>query len=86
MFVPYTKAIAVTPSDSVNLRVPGVNIPENRPADGLFVGTAGVVAVVLQDDTVVNFKAAAGTFLWISVKRVNSKNTTASDIVALYRV
>ena len=86
MFTPYTKVTTITPSDTVNLRVPGVNVPSDRCADGIYVGTGGVVAILLQDDTVVNITAVAGTFLWIYTKRVNATNTTASNLAACWRI
>ncbi len=55
------------------------------PTDAIYVGGAGVVAAVREDGTVVNFTAAAGAELHIRAKRVNSTNTTATLMVALYR-
>ena len=67
--------MAVTPHDATNL-----------PAGcrGLYVGSAGNVAAVGDDDVVVVFAAATGQFLPLGVKRVNSTSTTATNIVALY--
>lgn len=76
----YSKAVAVTPSDTVNIANPGTAIA----ADALYVGGAGIVAAVFIDDSVVNFTAVAGEILPIRVKRVNSANTTATLIVGLY--
>jgi hypothetical protein len=68
---------AVTPSDSANIT------PPNPRA--LFVGTAGNVAVVNKDGVATTFKnVASGQVLDVQAVRVNSTNTTASDIVALY--
>lgn len=73
---PAIYAIAVTPSDSVNLA------PSSR---ALYVGGAGNVALVQPDDTVVTFVGVtAGFILPVACKRVNSTNTTATSIVALY--
>ena len=66
----------VTPSDTVNL-----------PAGcrGIYVGTAGDVVLVGDDDVAITFTVADdGTLLPLGAKRVNNTNTTATGIVALY--
>jgi len=72
----YSYAAAITKHDSDNF------------ADGechrIYVGGAGVVAVVLPDDSVVNMTAVAGGYLQVRAKRVNSTNTTATLMIALY--
>lgn len=71
------KWASVTASDTEN-------IPHGT-VKALYVGTAGNVAVVGQDDNAETFVSVpAGTLLEINAKRVNSTNTTASDIIALY--
>jgi hypothetical protein len=75
---PYNKAEAVTKSDTVGFQL-GL-------CDALQVGGAGVVAAVFQDDSVVNITAIAGQVLPIKIKRVNSTNTTATVMTALFRV
>lgn len=86
MLNPYNRAVAITKSDTVNF-IPGVAQSGGYPTcEAIFVGGAGVVAAVFQDLTVVNFTAAAGELLPIRCIRVNSANTTATDMVALYRV
>ena len=73
---PAVSAVAVTPSDSVNLA---------SVARGLYIGTAGNVAAVMPDGDVILFQnAPAGGILPVRVARVNATNTTASNIVALY--
>lgn len=67
---------AVTPSDSVAL--------PNGVCGALFVGGAGNVAAVRPDGTAVTFAAVAGAILPICAMRVNSTNTTATGIIALY--
>lgn len=70
------KAAAVTPSDSTNL---------SYDTRAIYVGTGGNVVAVFTDNTAITFSnVPAGTILPIVVKRVNSTNTTASNIVALY--
>ena len=79
----YRFAIVATKSDSVNYmpnRGNGVPI-----ADALWVGGAGVVALVLEDDSVVNITAVAGSLIPVRSKRVNSANTTATVMTALFR-
>jgi hypothetical protein len=66
---------AITKSDTVNL----------GNCIGIYVGGAGDLALVGQDDAVVTFSAVpAGTVLPCGAKRVNSTNTTATLLVALY--
>lgn len=73
---PIRKWIAVTPSDTVNLPAGAI---------GLYVGGAGNVAAVGVDDAALTFTAVpVGTFMPIGPKRVNSTNTTATLILALY--
>lgn len=68
---------AVTPND-VNVLTP---LPR-----ALYVGVAGNVAVVAEDNTasVVFVAVAAGQILPVRAKRVLSTGTTASSIVAMY--
>lgn len=68
--------VSVTKSDTVNL-------PAGCRA--LWIGGVGDVALVGDDDVAITFTAvAAGTILPLGPKRVNSTNTTATLIVALY--
>lgn len=79
-FKPYNKAVAITKSDSVNF-------PEvDGPCASVFVGGAGVVVVVFEDDSTASFTCVAGEILPVRAKRVNSTNTTATLMVALYFV
>lgn len=64
-------------SDTVNI-VAGLT-------DALYVGTTGTVIAVMQTgDTCAFVGVPAGAILPISIKRVNSASTTASNFVALY--
>lgn len=64
---------AVTPSDSTEVN-----------ARGLYVGTGGDVALVNTQGTAVTFKnVPTGTILPVFAWKVNSTNTTASNLVAL---
>lgn len=72
---PAIQASAVSPSDSTNF-------PACR---ALYIGTGGNVVVVMENGNVVTFaNAQAGSVLPLRAVRVNSTNTTASNIVALY--
>jgi len=73
---PYNVWVAVTPSDSVDL--PALT-------EAIWAGGAGVIAAVEQDGGVVNFTCVAGTLVPIKARRINSTNTTATALVALYR-
>jgi len=67
---------AVTPHNTTNL----ANV-----ARSLYVGTGGDVVAVTPEGTAVTFTGVVGgTVLPIKVLRVNSTNTTASNIVALF--
>lgn len=73
---PAVSGSAVTPSDSTEL---------NPPTRALWIGGAGNLAVLLADDTVAItlVGVAAGTLLPISVTKVLSTGTTATDIAEL---
>lgn len=81
---PYNFAQAITKSDTVNIAY--YTTLGNRLTDAVYVGGAGIVVAVFQDGTLVNFTAVAGEVLPIGIKRVDSTNTTASLMVALYRI
>lgn len=69
-------ATSVTPSDSSEL---------DYFTNGLWVGGAGTVSLILQNDSAaVSFTVPAGTLLPFHVKQVRSTGTTATNIVALY--
>lgn len=71
---------AVTKSDTVDFTPKNGEYPR-----ALYVGGAGDVAVVTPDGVVNTFSAVpAGTTLAVQCKRVNSTNTTATLILALY--
>lgn len=79
----YSVAAAITPSDTVNIDV-GAATKLPTTTDAVWVGGAGVVAAILQSGAVVNFTCVAGSLLPIKAKRINSTNTTATLLVALY--
>lgn len=72
---PGDDAFAVTPSDSVDFTV---------AARALYVGVTGNVVVITKGGTAITFTAVpAGMILPIRCTRVNSTNTTATNIVGL---
>lgn len=78
---PANRAVAVTPSDTTNLvdAIPG--LPNNCQ---LYVGGAGNIQFVNDDNTVVELKAVpVGAVLNIRPKRINSTSTTATSLVLL---
>ena len=73
---PATNAVAVTPSDTVDL---------TYPSRGIIVGVAGNIAVnMMESGTNVVIPVAAGVVHPLRVTRVYSTSTTATTIVALY--
>lgn len=77
----YNRAVAITPSDTVNITAPG---QASSLTDAVYVGGAGVVVAVFEDGSTVNFTAVAGEILPLRLKRVNSTSTTATLMNALY--
>lgn len=75
---PYNKSRAITKSDTVDF-VEG-------PCDAIYVGGAGIVVVVHEDNNTSQFTAVAGEILPVKAKRVNSTSTTATLMLALYQV
>lgn len=76
---PAREAEAVTPSDATNYS-------GNRVARAFYVGTTGNVVVIPAGQTAaVTFTAVpAGAIIPIWHTRINSTNTTASNIVAMF--
>lgn len=71
---PFTHAVAVTPSDTVDLA---------NPCRGLYIGGSGTLRVIIAG-AVVNFAAVtAGQILPIIITRVEAAGTSATGIVAL---
>ena len=73
--MPAGHAEAVTPHNSTSF---------GREMEGLYIGGAGDVVVVLPSGTAVTFVGVpAGSILPVRCIRVNATNTTATSIVAL---
>ena len=69
-------AKAITPSDTVDLEY---------VTRGVYVGVSGNVAAVMASGEVVVFVAmAAGIIHPLSVSRINSTSTDATNLVAVY--
>lgn len=80
---PYNFAQAITKSDTVNIALVGADCP----VQALYVGAAGNFVAVFEDGNTATFVVAlAGTILPISCVRINSTNTTAATMLALYRI
>jgi hypothetical protein len=75
----YRFGVTLTKSDTVN------HVPSGQLADAIWVGGAGVCALVLEDDSVVNVTGAAGSLIPLRTKRLNSTNTTATVVTALFK-
>ena len=80
MSQPFNQWRPITTSDTVDL--PG------GLTHALWVGGAGDVAAVMQNNQVPVVLAAvpAGSWLPLAAKRINATGTTASGLVALYQI
>jgi len=68
--------VAITAHDSNNI---------SSPVRAIYVGVGGDVAVVGLDGTAVTFKnVPTGAILPVQAIRVNSTNTTATNMVGMY--
>lgn len=73
---PAKRFAAITPHDSTNFTI---------DARAIYVGVGGNIAVVSPDGDVVTFVGVqAGSILPVNARRVNSTNTTATSLVALW--
>ena len=67
---------AITPHNSTDL---------SFATRGIYVGVAGDVVAVDFENNAVTFKnAAAGSIIPIRARRINSTNTTATNLVAVW--
>lgn len=76
MVIPYARAAAISKSETVDIPTGLTN--------AIYVGGAGIVAVVFQSGDEVQFTCTAGQILPVKAKRVGSTNTTATLMNALY--
>ena len=86
----FNKQFPITTSDTLNF--PFIVSPGGSPGiphacQAIYVGGAGNVVAVMEDNTTVTLKSApAGAYLVGKFIRVNTTNTTATDLVACYSV
>lgn len=74
---PAVSALTVTPSDSTLFTLGATR--------GIYVGGTGDVSALMADGTTGVFKSVpAGTLLPICAQRINTTNTSASNMVALW--
>ncbi len=76
----FNTARAITKSDTVEVEKIGPNYPTS-----VWVGGAGIVRAIMEDNTDVQFTCVAGTVLPVKVKQVMSTTTTATLLVGLYQ-
>ncbi len=80
----YNKSTTVVPDDTANLPL---WVQNQIPTNALYIGAVSggaTITVVYPDDKTQTFTVAAGTYLPVKVKRVNTTSTLATLIVALY--
>ena len=82
----YNKSLPITKSDTVNFSLVPLFGRQDLTCDAVYVGGAGVVVAVYQDESTDAFTCIAGQTLPIRAKRINSTSTTATVMVALYAV
>jgi hypothetical protein len=85
----FSRDATITKSDTVNYD--GSTYAANAgtkaiPADAIYVGGAGVVVAIFEDGSLGAYTCIAGQILPLKTIRVNSTNTTASLMRALYQV
>lgn len=84
--LPFTSGAAITPSDTVSIAAPQGVDPTRKP-DAIFVGGAGNVVAVFPSGLKLTFNLVpAGTILPIAPKRIDATDTTATGLLALYRI
>ena len=74
----YNLGVPFIPSDTVNF-------PRGL-SDAIYVGGAGILVVVFENDQTTFFTCVAGSILPLKAKRINAASTTATLINILYRV
>lgn len=73
----FNRFASITKSDTVDF--------PDGVCDAVYVGTAGVVVVVREDNVAVPFTAVAGGILPVRARRINSTSTVPTLMVALYQ-
>lgn len=81
---PFNKMVVVTKSDTVDL---ADFSQSGKLTSALYVGGTGDISVVLQDGTTCLYSAVpVGVILPVAARRINSTNTNATLIVAMYQI
>ena len=80
---PFNKGFAITKSDTVDF--PFVDGMGRNP-DAIHCTAAGNVVIVWESGTTSTVGVVAGQVLYDKAKRVNSTDTTATGLVAMYAV
>ncbi|HEX2594752.1 MAG TPA: hypothetical protein VHL34_24830 [Rhizomicrobium sp.] len=76
----FNTARAITKSDTVDCE----KVNDHYPVS-VWVGGAGIVRAIMEDNQDIQFTCVAGTVLPVTVKRVMSSTTTATLMVGLYQ-
>lgn len=74
---PSRYAVAITPHDTTE-------IANGQLTRGIYVGGAGNIVAIVGGNAITFNGCVAGTVLPIRCSRVNSTNTTATNLVALF--
>ncbi len=87
---PYSRAVFITKSDTVNFDFTtetqrAANPAGTKACDAILVGTHGAILIVMPDGTVVTTATTNdGTILPLKAVRVQSATTAATNMYALY--
>ena len=76
----YQQAVLITPSDTVEI----VHPQGQTYTKAIYVGTTGNITAIMADNVSILFTSVPVGFHTLSVKRIASTGTAASNIVALY--
>lgn len=82
----FNRGVSITPSNTVN--IDGTTGTSTKPTtfSAVYIGGAGALSVVLENGVAVSFTVPSGYVLPVRCIRVNSTDTTASALIALYEV
>ena len=80
----YTTTNHTAANDAESVDVSSGNQVLKNVSRGIYVGTAGDLALVTAKGTTVTFSNVPVGILPVQAKQINNTGTTASDIVALF--